>query len=253
MIKTIPPLTLDAIIDALSEGDKAAALLYYYRASGSEDLEGAKTAVDQLLLDLGDNPDDLPQKPDDDDAYRAVSYYLEDPAKRRRDTLFMFPFIIVALGVAAFFLIRHAPTFTTSIRSFLWPKADATILHVHLYTQTIRSGSRTDPYTNIDVMDFVFQYEVEGQEYVDERTEVHYIEELGQTPFAIKDQFQIPYNPRDPSQTVYEKRLFFYGIRVFIGLIALGVALLIAAAGISLEYGRWRLRQLDEKSVTSAG
>ena len=247
MTKAIPPLTLEAIIDALSEGDKAAALLYYYRASGEEDLEGAKTAVDQLLIDLGDNPADLPQNPDDDDAYRAVAYYFEDPAKRRRDTLFMLPFILVALGVAAFFLIRHAPTFTTSIRSFFWPKTDATVLHVHTYTRAVKISRTANDYAHSTYMDFVFRYEVEGEEYIGEATEVHNFEEFGQTAFAPQDQFQIPYNPRNPTQTVYEKLLFHYGVRVFIGLVSLGFALLIASAGISLECGRWRLRRLDSK------
>lgn len=248
MTETIHPQTFEAIIEALAAGDKAAALLYHYRASGDEDLERTKTAVDQLLIDLGEDPNDLPQNPDDDDAYRDVVYYLQDPAQRRRDTLFMLPFILIAFGVAAFFLVRHAPTLSASLRSFFWPKADATVLHVHTYTRAQRTSRNSNDYTHFTYMDFIFRFEVDGQEYIGEKTEIHYIEEFGQTAFTPEDQFQIPYNPRDPNQTVYEKRLFFYGIRVLIGFIALGAGLLISAAGFTLERSRWRLRQLDIKA-----
>lgn len=73
-VKDISQEKLDKIVALLCEDNRADAMLLYRRATSVE-LETAWAAIQDILIDLGENSADLPKRTIDDDAYLEAQYY----------------------------------------------------------------------------------------------------------------------------------------------------------------------------------
>ena len=243
MDNDIPEETFNTIIDVLCEGDKTGAMLIYYRASG-EDLERTWSAVQEILIELGEDTRDLPKKATDDPCYRALKYYLTaDATTRLKDIIQFSLFALVLLGMAAYLLVPHSTRLFTSLRSFFWPSTEATVVKAKTYSR--RSPGSRYSQSSTDYMDFIFRYEVNGQEYTDSRQRIAYYELFGDRPFKPGDMFSITYNPNDPAFTVYDKQIYRLVVMIAIGLILLAFGTLGTMAAWSVEHDYRRLKRLD--------
>lgn len=72
--KDIPQERLDKIVDLLCEDNRADAMLLY-RQTATVELETAWAAIQDILVDLGENRANLPRRAVDDDAYLEAQYY----------------------------------------------------------------------------------------------------------------------------------------------------------------------------------
>lgn len=73
-VKDIPQERLDKIVDLLCENNRADAILLYRQAATVE-LETAWAAIQEILVDLGEDSANLPKRAVDDDAYLEAQYY----------------------------------------------------------------------------------------------------------------------------------------------------------------------------------
>ncbi len=248
MDNEIPQETFNAIVDALCENDKTGAMLLYYRAS-DEDLDRAWTAIQEILVELGEEAGDLPKKAADDPSYHALKHYLTaDAATRQKDIIQFSLFALVLFGIAAYLLVPHSTRLVTSLRSFSWPSTEATVVKARTYSRR-SSGSRY-PQSSTNYMDFIFRYEVDGQEYSDSRRRVAYYDLFGDKPLKPGDSFPITYQPDNPAVTIYDKQIYRLLVTIAIGLILFVVGALGAMAAWSVEHNHRRLKRLDNNRET---
>lgn len=235
--------TVDDLVDALASDDKERAILLSYRASG-EDLAAAWSRVRQIVLDLGGREEDQPARAAADPAFRNVKYYLETPASARRKAILRSAVIAAALlGVATYVLVDHSTRLFLALQSFSWPQAEATVVKARTYSIGRLEQNRE---TSTDYMDFTYRYEVDGKEYTGSRARVAYYEVFGGKAFEVGDRFKVPYNPKSPGETIYDRQIYSRIFAIVVGLVLLGIGALVITVEGSRESNRRRLRRLDD-------
>ena len=240
---------VDAVISALAEHDRAGALLIHCRATGKS-LDLAWHELRDLQLQLGEKPDDLPAKEEKDPAYNTLRRHLGAHRVREwKESLIFAAVTLAVLALGALSAYRSGTKLVTSIRSLWWPTAEATVVASRTYSERYTRGST---YFSRDYMDFRFRYSANGREYEDQAHHVQYYDTFGDVPLRRGDTFEIPYDPSDPTFTLYERKLYHYSLWSFIGLVCFGVGLLLSAAMWSVHRDGVRLRRLDARLAHQA-
>ena len=241
MVDPVPPDLADKMIDALGSNDKALAILLYYRTCGG-DLENAWTIVQQMVRDLGDDGD-LPANPLHDPSFREIKGYLtiDRPARWRR-FLGTMALAIIIFGFPAYVLVGKSARLKTSLQSLFWTATPATIVKVRSYSKRRYQQQRTvDRY----YQDFVYRYEVDGREHTGFRRKFQYYPALGDKALKTGDPIDIFYNPANPSQSLYDRKIYHLVVTILINLGLVVFGGLVAAFALARER-RWRqLQRID--------
>lgn len=214
MANDLPQQTIESIVDALTQSDKATAILRAYR-SGGGGLEDAWQAVQTILIDLGEDADDQPENAIGDPAYLETRDYLASAAGSRWRAPVRSTLALALLIVAAVVLVRYSARLVISLRSFTWPSAEAAVVKSKTYAES-RSTQRG--HSRQTYMDFVFRYEVDGREYTGSRHRVQYHELFGGKPLGPGDSITIFYNPRNPAHVIYQRRIYKTLLAIFAGI-----------------------------------
>lgn len=82
-------------------------------------------------------------------------------------------------------------------------------------------------------MDFIFRYQVGGKEYRDSRARVKLFDAFGDKAFEKGDRFEITHNPEDPTDTIYQRKIYDRILSLGVGLILLATAIFLGALAFS--------------------
>ena len=245
MAANLPKTVLDEVTNAISKQDLTIALYLCHQACG-KDLDVAWETLLQVMQDVGIPESERPNRDPYFSPYKEVHRYLTgDRWTRWKQFLPNAALAILVLGGGAWLLTKNGTALTRSVSSLTWPDAEATIVDVRHYTIrrfTIRQN------TESNYMALLFQYDVASQSYQDSESGVAAFRIFGGDHFfAPGDQITIAYNPKDPADAIYQRKIYHYGIRVVFSLPMLLFGTLIVAYEWSQKQTLWKLWRLDRQ------
>ncbi|MEM8963616.1 MAG: DUF3592 domain-containing protein [Acidobacteriota bacterium] len=151
-------------------------------------------------------------------------------------------FALALFGLSLYLFVANGPPLILSLRSLSWPETEATVLDVKLYERSRFSQQRM---VTTRYMDFRFRYQVDGREFVGSRVKVKYYPSLGDPALRTGDTFSTPYDPNDPAQTVYQRRIYHYSVRLVLGLLCL-------VGGLFFSLPFWPTKSTSTDDATAA-
>ncbi len=243
MVDPIPADLADKMMDALASHDKARALLLYFRASDA-DLETSWQVVQQMIRDLGE-VGELPATPSRDWSFREVKDYLTtDRAARWRRFLGTLALATLFFVFPGYVLLGKSARLKTSLQSLFWSPTQATIINQRTYfKRNYEDGREVDRH----YQDFLYRYEVDGEEHTGIRHMLSYYPALGDKPLKSGDPIRVFYNPSKPSQSLYKREIYKLTATLLfnLGLVTFGV--LVAWFGWRRERHWRQLHRMDEQ------
>lgn len=245
MAENLPKPVLDEVTNAISKRDLTIALYLCYQVCG-QNLDLAWSALLQVMQDLGTSEGELPERDPYFSPYNEVRRYLtRDRWTRWKQLLPNAALTVLLLGGGAWLLSKHGTALTRSLGSLTWPGAEATIVDVRHYT---KRNFTTRQRTTSNYMALLFQYDVEEQSYQDSESGIPAFRIIGGDHFFEPgDQITIAYNPRDPADAIYQRKIYHYGIRVVFSLPMLIFGALVVAYEWSQQQTLWKLQRLDRQ------